>query len=132
MTIKSFPDNVILNTRRDIIRVHLYTKFLQYGMQPIENDISMIVDLYFYGGYTKETQQGFFDLCLEKKYKKIIQSLRNTLSKYTKLGVLEKPKNRELFVSTKFIPKIDCDLFVLQQNITHADGLQTDIQGTVS
>lgn len=129
MIIKSFPDTIILPTRRDVLRVHLYSKLLENGIQPFENDIDMVLELYCFGGYTDETQRQFFDICLEKKYRKSEQSVRNTLSKYTSLGVLEKPRNRQLFVSDKFIPSVDCDLLVLQHRVTHADGLQTNIQG---
>jgi hypothetical protein len=129
MTIKSFPDTIILPTRKDVLRVHLYSKFVQFGIQPFENDIDMVLELYSFGGYNDETQKLFFDKCLEKKYKKSEQSVRNTLSKYTSLGVLEKPKNKQLFVSDKFIPAVECDLLVLQHRVTHADGLQANIQG---
>lgn len=128
MTIKSFNDIITVPNRRDVVRIHLYSKLIQFGIQPYENDIDMILELYFFGGYTEETQMSFFDRCLEKRYKKSQQSVRNTLSKYTSLGVLEKPKNKRLFVSNKFIPTIECDLLVLSHKVTHADGLQTNIQ----
>lgn len=130
MIIKSFPDSIVLQTKREVLRVHLYTKLIQFGIQPYENDIDVVLELYCFGGYNDESQKRFFDICLEKKYKKSEQSVRNTLSKYTSLGVLEKPKNRQLFVSSKFIPVADCDLLVLQHKVTHADGLQANLQGT--
>lgn len=129
MIIKSFPDKIVLPTRRDVLRVHLYSKFIEFGIQPFENDIDMVLELYLFGGYNEENQRRFFDICLEKRYRKSEQSVRNTLSKYTSLGVLEKPKNRFLYVSDKFIPKVDCDLLVLEHKVTHADGLQTNISG---
>jgi len=131
MVIKSFPDKILLPTRRDVLRVHLYAKFLEHGIRPFEADIDMVVELYCYGGYNESTQKGFFDICLEKKYRKSEQSVRNTLSKYTTLGVLEKPRNRQLKVSQRFIQSVDCDLLVLEHKITHADRLQTNISGTV-
>ena len=132
MTSKSFPDIILLPTKRDVLRVHLYTKLVEFQIQPFENDIDIILELYCYGGYNEETQKGFFDICLEKRYKKTEQSVRNTLSKYTALGILEKPKNRKLFVSDKFIPNVECDLLVLEHKVTHADRLQTNLSGVVS
>ena len=131
MIIKSLNDIITVPSRRDVVRIHLYSKLIQYGIQPYENDIDMILELYFFGGYTEENQMSFFDICLEKRYKKSQQSVRNTLSKYTSLGVLEKPRNRRLFVSSKFVPSVDCDLLVLSHKVTHADGLQTNIPRTV-
>lgn len=122
MVIKSFLDKVLLPDRRDVLRMHLYLKFLQYGIQPFENDINIIIELYCFGGYANaDKQEQFFDICLEKKYKKSKQSIRNTLSKYTNLGVLEKPRNTSLSVSSKYIPIIDFDKLLLQHTITHAN-----------
>jgi len=122
MVIKSFLDKVLLPDKRDVLRVHLYLKFLQYGIQPYENDIDIIIELYCFGGYSNsQKQEEFFDTCLEKKYKKSKQSIRNTLSKYTNLGVLEKPRNTSLSVSSKYIPKIEFEKLLLQHTITHAN-----------
>lgn len=122
MVIKSFSEKVLLNDRKDALRLHLYTKFLQHGIRPFENDIAIIIELYCMGGYTNEEKQGeFFHLCMTKKYKKSEQSIRNTCSKYTSLGVLEKPRNLSLHVSEKFIPTVEFDKLVLQHIVSHAN-----------
>lgn len=121
MVIKSFSDKVLLPDKKDALRIHLYLKFIQYGIQPYENDIDMVLELYCFGGYDNSTkQEEFFDICLQKKYKKSKQSIRNTLSKYTSLGVFEKPRNTTLSVSPKYIPDIQFDKLVLQHTISHA------------
>lgn len=133
MIIKSFPDVVVLPTKRDVLRVHLYLKFVQYGIKPFEKDIDIVLELYCFGGYNNaEKQDEFFNICLEKKYKKSKQSIRNTLSTYTNLGIFEKPKNTSLRVSDKYIPNIAYDLLVLEHKVTHADGLQANLQGASS
>lgn len=122
MVIKSFLDKVLLPDKRDVLRVHLYLKFLQYGIQPYENDINIVIELYTFGGYNNSQKQDeFFDLCLDKKYKKSRQSIRNTLSKYTNLGVFEKPRNTSLSVSPKYIPSIQFDRLLLQHTVSHAN-----------
>lgn len=121
MIIKSFLDKVLLPDKRDVLKVHLYLKFLQYGIQPYENDMNIVLELYSFGGYSNSQKQDeFFDLCLEKKFKKSKQSIRNTLSKYTNLGVFEKPRNTSLSVSSKYIPSIEFDRLLLQHTVTHA------------
>lgn len=121
MIIKSFIDKVLLPDKKDVLRVHLYLKFLEHGIVPYENDMNIILELYQFGGYNNsEKQDEFFDLCLEKKYKKSKQSIRNTLSKYTNLGVFEKPRNTSLSVSSKYIPPIEFDRLLLQHVVTHA------------
>lgn len=119
--IKCFPDKILLPDKRDVLRVHLYLKFIQYGVQPYENDMDIVVELYCFGGYSDaDKQEEFFDSCLSKKYKRSKQSIRNTLSKYTSLGVLEKPRNKSLFVSEKYIPSVKFDRLVLQHIVSHA------------
>lgn len=122
MVIKSFLDKVLLPDKRDVLRIHLYLKFLQYGINPYDNDMNIVIELYTFGGYSNsQKQEQFFDLCLERKYKKSRQSIRNTLSKYTNLGVFEKARNTSLSVSAKFIPSIEFDRLLLQHTITHAN-----------
>lgn len=119
--IKSFLDKVLLEDKRDVLRVHLYLKFLQYGIVPYENDMDIVLELYCFGGYNNsQKQEEFFEVCLGKKYKKSKQSIRNTLSKYINLGVLEKPRNTSLSVSAKYIPPIKFDRLLLQHTISHA------------
>jgi hypothetical protein len=122
MNIKCFSDKVLLSSKVDVLRVHLYFKFVQHDIRPYENDISILLELYKQGGYRNgEEQRRFIDSCLEKKLKKSKQSVRNTVSKYISLGVLEKPKNSTLYISEKFLPRIECDRLMLQHFISHAE-----------
>lgn len=122
MIIKSFEDVVLLPTRRDVLRVHLYTKLIQNGIKPFENDLDIILELYMFGGYSNpEEQNKFIDSCIEKGMKKSRQSLRNTLSKYVSMGIFDKPKNTVLHINSKYIPSVDCDKLVLLHKVSHAE-----------
>ncbi len=119
--IKAFTDKVLLQEKKDVLRVHLYFKLIQYGIRPFESDIDIMIELYMFGGYTNtEEQARFMDICLKKKYRKSIQSLRNALSKYVSMGIFEKPKNSILHLSDRFIPRVECEKLVLQHIISHA------------
>lgn len=121
MDIKALTDRVLLETKRDVVKLHLYFKFLQHGIKPYESDIDIIVELYMFGGYSNSHQQkDFLALCKAKNFRKTEQSVRNTISKYINIGVFEKPKNSVLRVSEKFIPSVICDRIVLQHIISHA------------
>lgn len=121
MTIKSFIDKVLLPHKKDVLRIHLYSKLVQYGIRPFENDIDIVLELYLFGGYSNaEEQTKFINLCISKGLKKTPQSLRNTLSKYVNIGIFEKPKNTILKVNDKFLPKVECDKLVLQHTVSHA------------
>ena len=122
LVIKSLSERVLLPQKKDVLRVHLYFKLIQNNIQPFENDIDIILELYLFGGYSNSEEQArFIDICIAKGLRKSRQSLRNTFSKYVNLEVLKKPKNRILYVSENFIPKITCDKLVLQHIISHAD-----------
>lgn len=120
--IKAFSDTVLLPTKRDVLRIHLYFKMIQYGIKPFENDIDLILELYLFGGYSNtEEQISFISLCMEKDLKKSEQSIRNTLSKYVSMGVFEKKRNTQLKVSEKFIPSVECSKLLLKYTISHAE-----------
>lgn len=122
MVVKSFNDKVLLKRRQDVLRLHLYMRFLQLGIKPFENDMDIIIELYLFGGYNNsEGQAKFIEHCLKKKLKKSDQSIRNTLSKYVSLGIFNKPKNSVLSINEDFIPDIRFDKLVLQHTISHAD-----------
>lgn len=121
MEIKSFSDKVLLDGKKDVLRLHLYLKLLQFGIKPFENDIDIILELYLFGGYSNSEQQTkFIDICMQKGLKKSEQSVRNTLSKYVNIGIFDKPKNSVLTINDKFIPKVECDRIVLEHKISHA------------
>lgn len=122
MVYLKFEDVVLLSEKRDVLKMHLYLKFLQYGIRPLENDMDIILELYLFGGYKNSEEQGrFISTCLEKGHKKTNQSVRNTLSKYVNIGVFDKPKNTVLQVNEKFIPKVQCDKLALFHKISHAN-----------
>lgn len=120
-SIISFSDKVLLPTKKDVLRVHLYLKLIQHGIKPFENDIDIMIELYTFGGYHSSQEQAqFISNCMQKKLKKSEQSVRNTLSKYVASGVFKKPKNRVLYLDEKFIPKVECDVLMLQHLVSHA------------
>lgn len=122
MQIKRISDTVLLPTKRDVLRIHLYFKLLQFNIRPYENDIDVILELYLFGGYrNSEEQTQFINLCIEKGLKKSPQSLRNTLSKYVSVGIFDKPRNTSLSINKKFIPHVECDKLILQHTISHAE-----------
>lgn len=122
LQIKAFSDKILLPEKKDVLRIHLYFKLLQNGIKPYENDMDIMLELYMFGGYKNTGEQNkFLDICVEKKYKRSKQSVRNTLSKYVGMKVFDKPRNKELHVNEEYIPKVECDKLVLQHIISHAE-----------
>lgn len=120
MDIKVISEKMLLKDRKDVLRLHLYSKLLNKGIVPYEKDLDILVTLYEYGGYRNNKEQNeFFTLCLDNSLKKSIQSIRNTLAKYTDLGVLDKPKNTIRFLNESWLPKLDGNKIVLDYKISH-------------
>jgi hypothetical protein len=121
MDVTFLEDKILLEDKDDVIRVYIYTKLTQWGVKPYEHDIDILLELYNLGGYkNKEQQLGFINSCLEKKFKRTAQSVRNTLSKYTGLRILNKPKNSCLSLSKEFLSNVpSCDKIILKPLISH-------------
>ena len=122
MEIKVLKDKSLLSSKRDVLRIHLYYKLIQNGIKPFDKDIDIMIELYMFGGYSNSEQQNdFISLCIKKGFKKVEQSVRNTISKYVSNGVFIKPKNTVLYLSENYIPKMEYDKIMLQYTISHAD-----------
>lgn len=120
MNIKLIKEVMLLKNRKDVLRLHIYTKLLSVGVIPYDKDLDVLVALYEFGGYKNDTQQqNFFKLCLDDSLKKSVQSIRNTLAKYTKIGILDKTKNNVRFISEKWLPTLNGDKIVLDYKISY-------------
>lgn len=120
MEIQKLSEKFLLEDKKDVLRLYLYSKLLQHKIKPYEKDIDILLELYLFGGYNStEEQTLFIKRCLEKNYKTVPQSVRNILSKYTKLNVLKKPKNRVLQINEEYIPSLNCDKLLAEYIITH-------------
>lgn len=120
MVIKGLADIILFDDKRTVLRLHLYTKLLQNKIKPYESDMDILIELYVFGGYNNTTEQAsFIKSCLEKGYLRTAQSVRNTLSKYTNLKVLLKPRNGVISFSEDFIPTVAFDKLMLKHIISH-------------
>jgi hypothetical protein len=121
MKIISVKDTILYSEDRMVVMVLLYLKLMQMNICPYNKDLDIITDLYLKGGYNSDTQSEFIEHCIKNKYKRSSQSLRNTLSKYVKLGVFVKPKNKSLHLSSALLPPITYDKLILDLKISHAN-----------
>ena len=122
MEYKILSDKILLPSLRDVLRIHFYIKFMQNKVEFFDSDLDIIIELYLAGGYSSTDEQNrFIRLCINKRYKKSVQSVRNSFSRYVNSGVLKKPKNRELYVSEEYLPTIEFDKIILNHVISHAN-----------
>lgn len=120
MNVNKIAEVMLLKDKRDVLRIHLYSKLIQKDIIPYDKDLDVLINLYEMGGYSNEKEQTqFFNSCINKKYKKSIQSIRNTLALYTEIGILNKPKNKKRFVSESWIPSSMDSILFLDYKISH-------------
>lgn len=113
-------EQLLFKSRKDVLRIHLYSMLLNKGIIPYEKDLDLLITLYEMGGYSNGDEQAeFFRRCISKKLKRTIQSIRNTLSTYTEIGLLQKPRNKKRFVSEDWLPSMDENKIILDYKISH-------------
>ena len=120
MAFLKIEENIIFPERDDLIFTHFYLQTKKREIESSPKDISLLVELYKQGGYSnKEQQEAFFLKCIEKNYKKTIQSIRNTLNKYTEKGILVKPKNSQRYIDEDFSPAYQDNKIGVIYKMTH-------------
>lgn len=124
MNVDKIAEVMLLKDRRDVVRIHFYIKLIQKGIVPYDKDLDVLINLYEMGGYSNEKEQlQFFNSCIYNKYKKSIQSIRNTLAKYTEIGVLNKPKNKKRFISDVWMSPFNDNILFLDYKISHTNAI---------
>lgn len=105
MSFLKIEETITFKDKEELISIHFYLQLKKHNILISPKDLGLLVELYKAGGYSnKEEQALFFQTCLDKKFKKTVQSVRNTLNKYTEKGILIKPKNSQRVISSDFSP----------------------------
>ena len=74
-------------TKQDALMFHLLAVSTEEGIKLSSSDIGVAIEIYMHG-YTKDT----ISKCIEKGYFRSEQTVRNSVSKLTKIGVLIKDR----------------------------------------
>lgn len=123
MQLQVINEEIILKSKRDVLRLHLYTKFLEKSIIATNTELDVLMELYDCGGFqSKEQERDFFTSCISKGYRTTDQSVRNVLAKFTKNGVLDRPKLHHRSIKDDFIPAIDSVHVGLKYSIMNAAG----------
>ncbi len=120
MSFLKIEETITFPEKDSLISTHFYLQLRKHDIPISPKDLGLLVELYKIGGYSnKEEQAQFFDTCLRKRYKKTVQSVRNTLNKYTEKGILLKPKNSQRFISESFSPAYNNTRLGIIYKMTH-------------
>lgn len=110
-------------TKSDALKFHLLAISTEENLKLSSADIDVAIEIYNIG-YTKD----LFKICVEKGYFKSEQTVRNSVAKLTKKGILLKGRrNRE--VNKKFLPLPKDSDFIFKYNVNYDyQKLQANIQ----
>lgn len=97
----------------EALRLHIYAIAAEEGLILSPADISVAVEIYR-SGYNKD----FFTKCVEEGYFKSIQTVRNSVAKLTKLGILDKKRGERRIKDTILPFDVDSD-FVFTYNVIY-------------
>lgn len=104
-------DKIKLRTKREVLRLFLYTKLTERGIRFSDTELDVLMELHEVGGYYTIEQEGiFFDNCIQKKFRTSPQSVRNVLTRFVMNGIVRKPKIHQRYISTELLPTIDSDV----------------------
>src|ERR1700760_4827680 len=104
-------DRIQLPTKRDVLRLLLYTKLLEKGIEFSDSELDVLMELHTIGGYYDTDKEAeFFNNCITQKYRTSHQSIRNVLTKFVNAGVIRKPSIHQRYVSEDYLPQIDSEI----------------------
>jgi predicted transcriptional regulator len=99
-------------TKEDALKFHLFAISQEEGLKLSPADIDVAIEIYV-SGYNKE----LFLNCVSKGYFKSEQTVKNSVAKLTKCGILNKSRgNRK--VSPNFLPAVNGD-YVFVYNVSY-------------
>jgi hypothetical protein len=115
-------DKIKLNSKREVMKLFLYTKLLESNIKCSHKELEVLMELYEFGGYHNQEQEAlFFAKCIDCKYRNSDQSIRNVLTRFKGYGVVEKPKIHQRHISTTYLPDIQSDKVGLMFFVSNAN-----------
>lgn len=106
----------ILQNKTEVLKLYLFLKILKdrkvYSMPneddlPIlENDLDILCELYFSGGYSGEKEKKkFYKNLIDKNLRKSEQSISNKLTEFSERGYIIRSDRNEISLNKSFFPK---------------------------
>lgn len=102
-------------TKQEALKFHLLAISTEEGLKLSSSDIDVIIEIYK-NGYDKD----LFSRCVEKKYFKSEQTVRNSVAKLTKYDILKKSRgHRE--VNPMFLPSEAKNNLIFSYDVIYED-----------
>lgn len=115
-------DKVRLRSKRDVLRLFLYTKLTEKHIKFSDSELDVLMELHTIGGYYDTSRElEFFNSCIHQKFRTSFQSIRNVLTRFVNLGVVKKPKIHQRYISDDYLPTVEGSLVGLMFFVSNAD-----------
>ena len=110
-----------LETKRDVIKLHLFSKLLEKGIPTYPSELDILIELYFRKGYhSKEEMEDLYEFCLKHKLRASRQSFNNAITKFVNAGVIKKLGVCKREINKDFVPHINSDYIGLNYKVVNA------------
>lgn len=100
-------------SKQDALMFHLLAVSTEEGLRLSSGDIGVVIQIYS-EGYNKN----IFTQCVEKGYFRSEQTVRNSVAKLTKIGILLKSKG-DRQVDAKFLPEPKESDFIFNYQVNY-------------
>lgn len=115
--INFFNEKIELESKDDVIKLHMILKSYELKYHLSMAEINTLFELYK-TGYSDT----FYNNVIANGYFKTKQTVRNAITKMTKLTILSSKKRGERAISETFLPKIQNDRVMFQYLVKNING----------
>lgn len=114
-------DKIKLRSKREVLRLFLYTKLVERGIKFSDSELDVLMELHTAGGYHNADEEGsFVNQCIQKQFRTSFQSVRNVITRFVNYGIVKKPKIHQRHISSDILPKIPSDVVGLMFFVSNA------------
>jgi hypothetical protein len=104
-------EDLKFSEKTKVLKVYLYTKMIDKGLIPFDNDLNILSELYFFGGYKGDKyKKEFYKILLNKKLRGSEQSIHNKLTDFHELGLIKRTDKNCVDLNYDFFPEVLYDI----------------------
>jgi hypothetical protein len=101
---------IILRNKFEVLKTYLFLQIIRNrhveDLSIIENDLDILCELYFTGGYSGEKEKKwFYKRLIDKGLRKSEQSISNKLTEFAEKGYIVRSSRNEVTLNYSFFPK---------------------------
>lgn len=99
---------IILKDKYNVLKIYLTMKMLEMGHVPFDNDIDILCELYFHGGYSDvKDKKRFYKTIIDKEFRNSEQSVSNKLTEFFGKQYIYRRDKNVVELNYEFFPKLD-------------------------